>query len=297
MVQAVLNPKSLDDINSLAVIGAGKIGSAIIKAVRKCYSDLTIIATGRREKTLVQARELGAIATRDNNEAVRKSDFIVLSVKPYHFPVVLRQVEKSAWRDKIVLSVMAGVKLSTLGEALNGAVVYRAMPNINALVGYSTTAITADSNGEEYKKLVEKLLSCMGTVYWVPEEILDVWTGLAGSGPAFLAEIIDALVLGAVAVGMPRDLAYNAILDVLEGTAKLLKNRRIHPVEMRDEVTTPAGTTIKGLMMLESEGVKAALMKTVEAASTRATEIGEKIDKAIRRELREIGGSTKLMVR
>ncbi len=288
--------ESLRDIETLAVIGAGKIGSAIIRAVRKCHSDLTVIATGRREKTLIQAKELGAIATRDNNEAVRKAQLIVLSVKPYHFPVVLRQVERSAWRNKIVLSVMAGVKLSTLREALTGAIVYRAMPNINALVGLSATAVSTDSNGREYRGLIEEMLTCMGTVYWVPEEILDVWTGLAGSGPAFLAEIIDAMVLGAVAVGMPRDLAYNAILDVLEGTAKLLKNRRVHPVEMRDEVTTPAGTTIKGLMMLESEGVKAAMMKTVEAASLRATEIGEKIDKTIRRELRELRGNSRLVV-
>ena len=288
--------KSLRDVETLAVIGAGKIGSAIIRAVKKCYSGLDIIATGRREKTLVQARELGATATRDNNEAVSRAQLIVLSVKPYHFPVVLRQVERNAWRDKIVLSVMAGVKLSTLREALTGAIVYRAMPNINALVGSSATAVTTDSNGREYKEIIEEMLACMGTVYWVPEEILDVWTGLAGSGPAFLAEIIDAMVLGAVAVGMPRDLAYNAILDVLEGTAKLLKNRHVHPVEMRDEVTTPGGTTIKGLMMLESEGVKAAMMKTVEAASLRATEIGEKIDKAIRRELRELRGNTRLIV-
>lgn len=288
--------KGLENIDALAVIGAGKIGSAIIKAVKKCYSDLTVIATGRRDKTLVQARELGATATRDNNEAVSRAQLVVLSVKPYHFPVVLRQVERSAWRDKIVLSVMAGVKLSTLKEALTGAIVYRAMPNINALVGFSATAVTTDPYGGKYKGIIEEMLACMGTVYWVPEEILDVWTGLAGSGPAFLAEIIDAMVLGAVAVGMPRDLAYNAILDVLEGTTRLLKNRQIHPVEMRDEVTTPGGTTIKGLMMLESEGVKAAMMKTVEVASTRATEIGEKIDKAIRRELKDLRENIDLVV-
>jgi pyrroline-5-carboxylate reductase len=86
----------------------------------------------------------------------------------------------------------------------------------------------------------------MGEVYWVPEELLDVWTSLVGSGPAFIAEIVDALVLGAVAVGMPRDLAYKSILDVLEGTAKYLMVRNDHPANMRDEVITPGGTTIRG---------------------------------------------------
>ncbi len=277
------------DLKVLAVVGAGKIGSAIIRAVRKCYPNLKVIATGRRDETLEAARSLGAEATRDNRSAVMEGDLIVLSVKPYHFPTVVKQVGRDAWRGKVVLSVMAGIRLSTLEEALVGAEVYRAMPNINALINYSATAVSHRGSGGR-KGLIEQFLSCLGTVYWVPEEFLDIWTGLSGSAPAFIAEIIDALVLGGVSVGLPRDLAYKSILDVLEGTAKLLKVRPIHPVEMRDEVTTPGGTTIRGLMVLESQGVKAALMKTVEAASNRATEIGKKIDEEIKKELRVING-------
>lgn len=272
-------------VKTVAVLGAGRIGSAIIRAVKDCCWDVEVIATGRREETLESARALGARATRDNNEAVRLADLVVLSVKPHHFPVVVRQVSRELWGGKVVVSVMAGVKLRTLESLLVGAEVYRAMPNINALVKKAATAIATGNSENPRKGVVENLFKCLGSVYWVPEEFLDVWTGLVGSGPAFIAEIIDALVLGAVASGMPRDIAYKAILDVLEGTSALLKNRGTHPAEVRDEVTTPGGTTIRGLKVMESMGVKAALMETIEAAYRRSAEIGNEIDQNIRKEL------------
>ncbi|MEM4020399.1 MAG: pyrroline-5-carboxylate reductase [Desulfurococcaceae archaeon] len=280
-----MDRKDMDDIRRIAIIGAGKIGSAMIQAFRDCFRYIEIIATGRRESTLKNAELLGTIATRDNNEAVSSSDLVILSVKPHHLPDVIRQVNKDNWRDKIVISIIAGVRLDTLRLILEGAELYRAMPNINAYVKKSSTAIATLSESV-HKDIVERLFTCLGSVYWVPEEILDAWTALAGSGPAYIAEIIDALVLGAVATGMPRDLAYKAILDVLEGTAILLRNKNeIHPIEVRDEVTTPAGTTIRGLMVFESRGVKAALMRTVEAAYKRSCYIGKEIDEYVRKEL------------
>ncbi len=274
---------NIQDINVISVLGAGKIGSAIIKAVKENCKDVEVIATGRREETLRNAEQLGAKATRDNDEAVREGKLIILSVKPQHFPVVVKQVGKDRWKGKVVVSVMAGVKLKTLESVLEGAEVYRAMTNVNAMVKKASTAV-ATNNGKN-KDAVENLLKLLGTVYWVPEEFIDVWTALIGSGPAFLAEIIDALTMGAVASGMPRELAYNAILDVMEGTAVLLKARNSHPISVRDEVTTPAGTTIRGLMVMEARGVKSALMETIEAAYKRSIEIGNEIDKEIRRAL------------
>ncbi len=264
----------------VAVLGAGKIGSAIIKAVTE--SGLAeVMATGRREVTLENARRLGAVATRDNRAAVEWGEVIILSVKPHHFPKVLAEVGPEAWAGKVVASVMAGVSLRTLRHYLRGAEVFRAMPNINALVKKSSTAV-AGEKGSEAAAVVEKIFSALGRVYWVPEDLIDAWTGLAGSGPAYIAEIVDGLILGALAVGMPRDLALETILDVLEGTAELLRRYRMHPAQMRDEVTTPAGTTIAGLSILEAEGVKAALIKTVKAATERATEINRLIDARIR---------------
>lgn len=276
---------SLNGVEAVAVIGAGKIGSAIIKALNECCRDLRIVATGRRDETLENARSLGAEVTKDNREAVINAELVVLSVKPHHFPVVIKQTGRDVWRGKLVVSVMAGVRLATLQAVLTDAEVYRAMTNINALVRKASTAIATLNSEALGKDVVENLFRCLGSVYWVPEEYLDIWTSLVGSGPAFISEIVDALVLGAVASGMPRDIAYRAILDVLEGTAVLLKSVNTHPAVIRDEVTTPAGTTIRGLMVMESEGVKSALMKTIEAAYRRSSEIGNDIDQSIRREL------------
>ena len=270
----------------IAIIGAGRIGSAIISALRECCGGVRIIATGRRDETLERARRLGAEATRSNREAVEAADIVILSVKPHHFPEVVKQCGRDVWRGKVVVSVMAGVKLSTLRTALEGAKVYRAMTNVNVLVRKGSTAVATAEGDPSARGFVEEIFKCMGGVYWVPEELLDAWTSLVGSGPAFIAEIVDALVLGAVAVGMPRDLAYRSILDVLEGTASYLKSVGDHPEKMRDDVITPGGTTIRGLMVMESEGVKAALMKTIEAAYNRSVQIGNEIDSYVKRELK-----------
>lgn len=257
----------------IAIIGAGKIGFTILSALKK-MPNIELIATGRSSSTLEKIKSIGVEATTDNDYAVSSSDYIILSVKPQHFPSVLKSVK--SWEGKKVISVMAGISISTLSSFLKGSKVYRAMPNINAMVGKSTTALA-----EERDETVEKIFLQIGKVYWVPEELMDVWTALIGSGPAFMAEIIDALSLGAVECVMPRELSYNAILDMIEGTVELLRKCR-HPALLRDQVTTPAGTTIRGLMTMESEGIKSALIKTVEAAYKRSVEIGEQIDRKLR---------------
>ncbi len=264
-------------MRKVAVIGAGKIGTAIIRAVLEGIPSVKVISTGRGEETLQRARSLGIEATKDNDYAVRESDLIILSVKPQHFPAILSQVR--SWEGKKVVSVMAGIRISTLSSLMKGAKVFRAMPNINAIVKKSVTAIAEDNGRDED---VENVFRALGSVYWVPEEMLDVWTALIGSGPAFISEIIDGLVLGAVECGMPRDLAYNAVLDMISGTVENLRLNGGHPVILRDQVTTPSGTTIRGLMAMEEQGVKSALIKTVEAAYLRAREIGNEIDRKIR---------------
>ncbi len=263
----------------IAVIGAGKIGSAMAGRAVECgYS---VVATGRRRETLEAAARAGARATRDNREAVSWADLVVLSVKPVHVPAVIREVG-GLLEGKALLSVVAGVRRATLEAATSADAVYRAMPNINVLIGKSTTAVTGP-RGNGWDERVEELLSCMGSVYWVPEEWLDPWTALVGSAPAYLAVLMDALVLGGVAVGLPRDLGLRAVLDTVKATAELLEKRPVHPAQVRDEVTTPAGTTIEALKVIEEKSVKAALIQVVEAATRKAQVLGEKIDEEVRR--------------
>ncbi len=273
----------------IAVLGAGKIGSVFIERLSGHVRE--VLATGRRPETLARAQELGATPLRDNARAASLADVIVISVKPHHLPDVLREIRGHV-AGKIVVSIVAGVRRATLQEVLEGATVFRAMPHINARVGGSATAVADSSDYDPASRaLVEALFRRLGTVYWVPEEWLDPWTGLVGSGPAYIAEIIDGLVLGAVSMGLPREVVYRAVLDTLKATAELLARSDRHPAVLRDEVTTPAGTTIHGLKKFEEMGVKAALMSVVEAASIRGRELGDAIDAEVRRRLGLEGGN------
>lgn len=242
----------------------------------KCGFQVT--ATGRKEETLKRAETLGALATRDNKAAVEASETVIISVKPSQLPQLLKEIRGHV-DGKIVVSIVAGVRRYTLEKALGAAHVYRAMPNVNASIGLSSTALSGPQDGEA-SRIVESILSCAGKVYWVPEELLDAWTVVSGSMPAFAALIIDSLVLGGVSAGLPRELAMNAVLDSFRGTIEMLE-RGVHPIVLRDEVVTPAGVTIAGLKVMEYMGVPAALIKTVDESVKRARELGSIVDKAI----------------
>ncbi|MDM7274957.1 MAG: pyrroline-5-carboxylate reductase [Thermoprotei archaeon] len=261
----------------VAVLGAGRIGSSLVRSFVKC--GLQVTATGRREETLKRAETLGALATRDNKAAIAASEIVIISVKPSQLPQLLKEV-RGHLNGKIVVSIVAGVRRSTLEKALGAAHVYRAMPNVNASIGLSSTAVSGPQDGEA-AGVVESILLCAGKVYWVPEDLLDAWTVVSGSMPAFAALIVDSLVLGGVSAGLPRELAMSAVLDSLRGTVEMLE-RGVHPMVLRDEVVTPAGVTIAGLKVMEYMGVPAALIKAVDEAVRRARELGSIVDSAMR---------------
>ncbi len=275
----------------VGVIGAGRIGSSIVRAfVSSCSRRVRVVASARRVETLRAVEEVGAEATRDNGYVARVADVLFVCVKPFQFPSVAGEIARFV-HGKPVVSVMAGVRLATLEEALPGAVLYRAMPNINALFGESTTALALGRGGEEYRELVVGLLSVLGRVFVVPEEWLDAWTALIGSGPALVAELVDAFVLAGLAVGLPRDVVYKAVLDMVRSTIVHLEKRSVHPLVVRDEVVTPAGTTIEALKVLEKRGVKHGVIDAVEAAARRSRELGSLIDRQVSAVLSRSGDS------
>lgn len=214
---------------------------------------------------------------------MRGSQIIIISVKPYQYPALAKQIHGHV-KGKTIVSVMAGIPIRTLKKTLPGAEVHRAMPNLNAMVRKSATALSSEPDAQR-KELVKELLSCLGSVYELPEELIDAWTAVIGSGPALVAEIIDSMILGALAVGMPRELAYNAILDMLTGTAEYLRTKPEHPAQLRDEVTTPGGTTIRALKVIEGRGVKSAIIDAIEKATKRAKELAREIDDKVNREM------------
>jgi pyrroline-5-carboxylate reductase len=238
------------------------------------------VATARRDETLESVRRLGVPAIRDNREAVRGSDVVVISVKPYQLPHLASEI-RGFVSDKLVVSVVAGVRRVTLERILQANTVYRAMPNINIRIGMSTTALSGVVDGVN-SVIVDNMFRCAGTTYWVPEEWLDVWTALVGSLPAYIAVIVDSLVLGAVSMGLPRDIAMKAVLDTFKATAEHLSTSTLHPAELRDEVTTPAGVTIEGLKTLEYRRVPAALIEVIERSALKAERLGLKVEELLR---------------
>ncbi len=263
---------------SVAVLGAGKIGSILASGFRDCGA--RVVATARSREHIERLRMMGFEATRDNRAAVEKAQVVVISVKPYQYPVLAREIGEVV-EGKPVVSVMAGVTTRILRSTLRGAEVYRAMPNLNAAVKRSATGLVVPK-GARFRDLVVSLFTCVGRVYEIPEQLIDAWTAVAGSGPAMIAELIDALLLGALAVGIPRELAYDAILQTLIGTAELLRAKPEHPAVLRDEVTTPGGTTIRALKVIEARGMKAAIIDAVEKATARARTLAREIEESLK---------------
>jgi pyrroline-5-carboxylate reductase len=178
-------------------------------------------------------------------------------------------------QPKLILSILAGVTLGQLTQVFPHMAVVRAMPNTPATVGAGITAMAAapgiTTAHQEQAKLI---LQAIGTVIEVPESQLDAVTGLSGSGPGYIALVIEALTDGGVLAGLPRAIAAQLALQTILGTATLLQESGWHPAELKDRVTSPGGTTIAGITALEQAGVRAAFIQAVQAATQRSRELG-----------------------
>ncbi len=266
-------------VGTVAVIGAGVIGGAIVKCLQECKDVGRVIATRRRVTALLDMKKLGAEVSTDNKTAAAKADVIFICVKPNDIKTVLNEI-KDELEGKLVVSTAAIVSLEFLHSIAPKSHFVRTMPNIAALAGASFTAYNLDKNcTEEDKQTVKTLLNAMGTSMEVEEKYMDAVTGLIGSGPAFVAIVIDALMYAGLKVGLPRDLAlYGAAQSVL-GTAKLVLDRTLKPAEITEMVTTPGGTTIEGIYMVEDGKLRTALMNAVEAATNKSESIRVKWEK------------------
>ena len=262
----------------VAVLGGGKIGSAIAQALSSC--GVPVVVTARSDETVSRLSSMGLKATRCNVCTVEESDVVFVAVKPYQFPGLAREIGGRV-AGKVVVSVMAAVPLRVLESFLPGAEVYRVMPNLNARIGRSLTALSVGSKSSS-KSTVVCLLRCFGEVYELPEELMDAWTAVAGSGPALVAEFVDALVLASLYVGLPRDVARRAVVELLESTARYLREHPdVHSAELRDEVITPAGTTIAAIRVLESKGFKSAVIDAVRDATKRSVDVARQVEERI----------------
>jgi len=262
----------------LGFIGSGKMAAALVEGVLQAglFAKGDIIVSDRLE-TAVKAlvKKCRVKSAPDNATLVAQSDVLVCCVKPGDAEAALAAVGE-AEGEKLVISIMAGVTLSTLRQFTSKkARVVRVMPNTPALIHKGAAAYALGKGAtEEDAQLVEKIFTAVGKVFRVKEELLDVVTGLSGSGPAYVYVVIEALADAGVLMGLPRDLSQQLAAQTVSGAAEMVLQTGLHPAQLKDQVTSPGGTTIAGIEALENAKVRAAFLSAVRAATQRSRELG-----------------------
>jgi len=259
--------------DTIAVIGAGVIGGSVVKSLLKSGYDGKIIVAEIMPEKARELEQLGVAVTSDNREATREADVVFLCVKPNILKTVLREVSREVI-GKLVVSTAAAVTVKFCKRVVPKARFVRIMPNVAILVQESFTAYCCDDDvTEEDKKKIKDVLDVMGKSMEIEERYMDAVTAISGSGPGYLSIIIEALMYGGLKVGLPRDLALTSAAQAVLGTAKLVLETKQTPAQIRDNVTTPGGTTIEAIYEVESSDIKQALMRAVEAATKKSEKI------------------------
>lgn len=214
-----------------------------------------------------------------NNQSAIAADVLILAIKPQMFEAIVAELACSIRTltepQPLILSILAGTPLAKLEAGFPNQPVIRAMPNTPATVGAGITAIAPGQHAQpSHLQQARQIFEAVGEVVEVPETLLDAVTGLSGSGPGYVAILIEALTDGGVAAGLPRAIASKLALQTVKGTAQLLQETGLHPGELKDRVTSPGGTTIAGVAQLERSNFRSALIEAVRAAYLRSIELG-----------------------
>lgn len=233
-----------------------------------------LVSEPQAQRRTFLAEQYGVGVTDDNAAVVARSAVVLLAIKPQVFEAIAPVLAQGA-SEQLVISILAGVPLARLEAACPGRSVIRAMPNTPATVGAGITAIAPGQHSQPtHLELAHRLFAAVGEVVDVPEPLMDAVTGLSGSGPAYVALLIEALADGGVWAGLPRATALKLAVQTVRGTAELLQTTGMHPAELKDRVSSPGGTTIAGVAQLEQAAFRAALMNAVQAACRRSQELG-----------------------
>ncbi len=273
-----MSTEGSDDRNTIAIIGAGQVGSAAAQVLAKS-GKWHVIATRRHLNAIRSLENLGVKLSTDNVMAAREADVVILAVKPNIAVKVLKEISNEVI-GKLVISFVAAITIEVLKSAAPEAEIIRAMPNIALMVKESFTAYSTSNNvSEKSADLAEEILAEFGEVARVDESLMDAITGLSGSGPAYAATFIEALAYAGLKVGLSREVALRSAARTLLGTAKLVLDLNLHPSRVKEMVITPGGTTIEGIYHIEESGIRSSVMRAVDAASRRCKEITNMLKK------------------
>ena len=266
----------------IGFIGTGNMGSSIIKGILSSKfekSENINIFDLDKEKVNNLVKEYGVNAVNSEKELAKNSDIIVLSVKPHIIPVVLKNLSENVKKDTIILTIAAGISISVIENALGeDKKVVRTMPNTPAQVLSGMTAVTFNKNIENSEKeIIFKLLNSFGKSVEIEEKLMHAYTGISGSLPAYVYMFMEALADGGVLCGMPRNKAYEIVAQTVAGSAKMLLETGKHPGQLKDEVCSPAGTTIEAVRVLENGNFRGNVIEAVVACTEKSKEMaGEK---------------------
>jgi len=264
----------------LAVLGVGKMGGALARGLVSAGAmtpDHISVYDAHSEKSLEVAQSLGVgcRAAHSTVDAIADADIILLAVKPAVVPHVLKEIAPALKPTQLIISIAAAVRLAKMESLLPADVpVIRTMPNTPCLVGAGATAVCAGASATaEHMRIALSLFSSVGISVEVEERLMDAVTGLSGSGPAYVYMMIEALADGGVKAGLTRDTARKLAGQTVLGAAQMVLSSEDHPAQLKDNVTTPGGTTIAALAVLERAGFRIALMDAIEAAAERSREL------------------------
>jgi pyrroline-5-carboxylate reductase len=263
---------------TLGILGGGKMAEALLSGLLRSgwRNPQEVVVTVRRQE---RANELqskyGVGASLDNAQTVASSEIALIAVKPQDMEVLLEQIRPATRPDALLISVAAGIPTSFIEKRLpDGVPVVRAMSNVPAIVDEAMTVVSPGTHAtEKHLAIAEEIWSHVGRVLRLAEKHLDAITATSGSGPAYFALLAEAMIDACILLGLSRDVATELIVQTMLGSAKMLREMKMHPVELRELVTSPGGTTINAIRELENAGVRAAFLNAIHAACTRATEL------------------------
>ena len=266
------------DERKVAILGTGRIGESLIVGLLSSgwRAGAEIAATARRAERVAELRERhGVTATLSNRDAASGAALVVISVKPQDIDGLLGEIGGLILPEQTVLSIAAAIPTSQIESRLSpGVPVVRAMPNTPSTVHEGIAGLCAGAHaGDAHLDLAEDALSHLGSVVRVSERSMDAITAVSGSGPAYFALLAEAMIEAGILLGLSREVSTQLVVQTMLGTAKQLRDEKLHPVELREMVTSPGGTTIAAIRELEMAGVRAAFLNAIQAAMVRSREL------------------------
>ena len=261
----------------LGFIGGGVMAEAIISGIRRANLDADItVGEPVAERRATLESTYGVVGVAENSAAIDHADLIVLAVKPQQLDGVASQIVGTLASEQTVLSILAGVKMHTIGTKLNHGRLIRVMPNTPAQVGEGMSAWSAAPEvPDSIREFVGQMLDALGvSIYMDDEKYVDMALAVSASGPAFVYVFMESLIDAGVLLGLPRDMAHTLAQQLIIGSGVLARETGKHPAELRNLVTSPGGTTAAGLQVMEDAGFRGTVIKAAVAAWERGEELG-----------------------